>query len=278
MRARNNTTKNRKNIHCTLVAAERDDPQNANKTAHQIMIEAFNKHYRAAESLAGWSPRMLITKAEVTRYGLVNWESSMQFGWQDTAPHEGFKLVGYAPTYYAAENDGDISIWHSTEYYNDIAIAHAFGTDGETRVIFNEPDEYGNDVLGYNVWSVLQVTEGYEDTENLPDTFNIPEDNTAHLTPETALALYDTINHPEYHALNDQETLEEALTSLWRNISDYYAIPGEMHWVDDAEILWRTKDFLSDVHTAAEKEDSANLTTITSHHINTITSHPDYED
>lgn len=98
MRARNNTTKNRKNIHCTLVAAERDDPQNANKTAHQIMIEAFNKHYRAAESLAGWSPRMLITKAEVTRYGLVNWESSMQFGWQDTAPHEGFKLVGYAPT------------------------------------------------------------------------------------------------------------------------------------------------------------------------------------
>lgn len=183
-----------------------------------------------------------------------------------------------APTYYAVENDGDITIWHSTECYNDIAIAHAFGTDGETRVIFNEPDEYGNDVLGYNVWSVLQVTEGYEDTENLPDTFNIPEDNTAHLTPETALALYDTINHPEYHALNDQETLEEALTSLWRNISDYYAIPGEMHWVDDAEILWRTKDFLSDVHTAAEKEDSANLTTITSHHINTITSHPDYED
>ena len=182
------------------------------------------------------------------------------------------------PTYYAVENDNNISIWYSTEEYNDIIIAHTFGTDGETRVIFNEPDEYGDDVLGYNIWSVLQVTEGYDDTENLPDTFNIPEDNTAPLTPETALALYDTINHPEYHALNDQETLEEALTSLWRNISDYYAIPGEMHWVDDAEILWRTKDFLSDVHTAAEKEDSANLTTLTSHHINTITSHPDYED
>lgn len=182
------------------------------------------------------------------------------------------------PTYYAVENDNNISIWYSTEEYNDIIIAHTFGTDGETRVIFNEPDEYGDDVLGYNIWSVLQVTEGYDDTENLPDTFNIPEDNTAPLTPETALALYDTINHPEYHALNDQETLEEALTSLWRNISDYYAIPGEMHWVTEAEILWRTKDFLSDVHTAAEKEDLADLTTVTSHHINTITNHPDYED
>jgi hypothetical protein len=182
-----------------------------------------------------------------------------------------------APTYYAVENDGDITIWHSTEEYNDIAIAHAFGTDGETRVIFNEPDEYGNDVLGYNIWSVLQVTEGYEDTENLPDTFNIPEDNTAHLTPETALALYDTINHPEYRTLNDQETLEEALTSLWRNISDYYAIPGEMYWVADAEILWRAEEYLTAVHNTANKEGCINLANLTRHHINTITSHPDYE-
>lgn len=186
------------------------------------------------------------------------------------------------PTYYAVENDGDISIWYSTEYYNDLAIAHAFGTDGESRVIFNEPDEYGNDVLGYNVWSVLQAAEGYDDTENLPDTFNIPEYNTAHLTPETALALYGTINHPEYHTLSQHsahsDALEDSLKSLWRNISDYYAIPGEMHWVDDAEILWRTKDFLSVVHTVAEKEACDDLTIITNHHINTITSHPDYEE
>ena len=182
-----------------------------------------------------------------------------------------------APTYYAVENDGDIDIWYSTEYYNDIAIAHAFGTDGETRVIFNEPDEYGNDVLGYNIWLALQVTEGYDDTENLPDTFNIPEDNTAHLTPETALALYDTINHPEYRTLNDQETLEEALTSLWRNISDYYAIPGEMYWVADAEILWRAEEYLTAVHNTANKEGCINLANLTRHHINTITSHPDYE-
>lgn len=181
------------------------------------------------------------------------------------------------PTYYAVENDNNISIWYSTEEYNDIIIAHTFGTDGETRVIFNEPDEYGDDVLGYNIWSVLQVTEGYDDTENLPDTFNIPEDNTAPLTPETALALYDTINHPEYHALNDQETLEEALTSLWRNISDYYAIPGEMHWVTEAEILWRAEEYLTAVHNTANKEGCINLANLTRHHINTITSHPDYE-
>ena len=74
----------------------------------------------------------------------------------------------------------------------DIAIAHAFGINGETRVIFNEPDEYGGNVLGYNVWSVLQVAEGYNDTENLP------EGNTAALTPETALAIHDAISHPDY--------------------------------------------------------------------------------
>lgn len=51
-----------------------------------------------------------------------------------------------------------------------------------------------------------------------------------------------------------------------------------MHWVDDAEILWRTKDFLSVVHTVAEKEACDDLTTITNHYINTITSHPDYEE
>lgn len=38
--------------------------------------------------------------------------------------------------------------------------------------------------------------------------------------------------------------------------------------MSDAEILWRTKDFLGDVHTAAEKEDRDDLTTIIIRHIN----------
>ena len=154
--------------------------------------------------------------------------------------------------------------------------------NGETRVIIHEPDEYETPDGGYNIWAILQATENYEDTDTLPQTFNIPETNTAPLTPETALALHDTLNHPEYHTLhnnpNHQETLEEALTSLWQNISDYYAIPNEMHWVSDTEILWRTKDYLTTVHDTATKEGHTDLANQTNHHINTITNHPYYEE
>lgn len=182
------------------------------------------------------------------------------------------------PTYYAVENDDNITIWYSTEHYNDITIAHTLKANGETRVIFHEPDEYDTPEGGYNIWTVLQATENYEDTDTLPETFNIPESNTAPLTPETALALHDTLNHPEYHTLNDKETLEEELTSLWQNISDYYAIPGEMHWVSDTEILWRAKDYLTTVHDIATKEGHTNLANQTHHHINTITTHANYEE
>ena len=186
------------------------------------------------------------------------------------------------PTYYAVENDDNITIWYSTEHYNDITIVHTLKANGETRVIIHEPDEYDTPDGGYNLWAVLQATENYEDTDTLPKTFNIPEANTAPLTPETALALHDTLNHPEYNTLlnnpTHQETLEEAHTSLWRNISDYYAIPGEMHWVSDAEILWRTKDYLTTVHDTATKEGHTNLANQTNHHINTITNHPNYEE
>ena len=186
------------------------------------------------------------------------------------------------PTYYAVENDDNITIWYSTEHYNDITIVHTLKANGETRVIIHEPDEYDTPDGGYNLWAVLQATENYEDTDTLPKTFNIPEANTAPLTPETALALHDTLNHPEYNTLlnnpTHQETLEEAHTSLWRNISDYYAIPGEMHWVSDTEILWRTKDYLTTVHDTATKEGHTNLANQTNHHINTITTHPYYEE
>ena len=186
------------------------------------------------------------------------------------------------PTYYAVENDDNITIWYSTEHYNDITIVHTLKANGETRVIIHEPDEYDTPDGGYNLWAVLQATENYEDTDTLPKTFNIPEANTAPLTPETALALHDTLNHPEYNTLlnnpTHQETLEEAHTSLWRNISDYYAIPGEMHWVSDTEILWRTKDYLTTVHDTATKEGHTNLANQTNHHINTITNHPNYEE
>lgn len=161
-------------------------------------------------------------------------------------------------------------------------ITHTLKANGETRVIIHEPDEYDTPEGGYNLWKVLQATENYEDTDTLPKTFNISEANTAPLTPETALALHDTLNHPEYHTLHNnpthQETLEEALTSLWQNISDYYAIPDEMHWVSDTEILWRTKDYLTTVHDTATKEGHTNLANQTNHHINTITNHPNYEE
>lgn len=164
------------------------------------------------------------------------------------------------PTYYAIENDDDITIWYSTEHYHDISIAHTLNGDA-TYAIIHEPNTY---------------------TNPLPETFNITETETAPLTPETALALHDTLNHPEYHTLLDnpkhQETLEEALTSLWRNLSDYYAIEDEMHWVSDAEILWRTKDYLTEIHNIANQEGHTNLANITLHHINTITNHPDYEE
>ena len=172
--------------------------------------------------------------------------------------------------------------YYAVEHYNDITIAHTLKANGETRVIIHEPDEYDTPEGGYNLWTVLQATENYEDTDTLPKTFNIPETNTAPLTPETALALHDTLNHPEYNTLlnnpTHQETLEEALTSLWQNISDYYAIPDEMHWVSDTEILWRTKDYLTTVHDTATKEGHTNLANQTNHHINTITNHPDYEE
>lgn len=183
------------------------------------------------------------------------------------------------PTYYAIENDDDITIWHSTEHYNDISIAHTLNGDA-TRAIPNEPNEYTTLLDGYNIWAILSATNTY--TNPLPETFNITETETAPLTPETALALHDTLTHPEYHTLlnnpKHQETLEEALTSLWQNLSDYYAIEDEMHWVSDAEILWRTKDYLTTVYDTATQEGHTNLANQTLHHINTITNHPDYEE
>ena len=184
------------------------------------------------------------------------------------------------PTYYAIENDDDITIWYSTEHYHDISIAHTLNGDA-TRAIPDEPNGYTTLLDGYNIWAILGATNTY--TNPLPETFNITETETAPLTPETALALHDTLTHPEYHTLLDnpkhQETLEEALTSLWRNLSDYYAIPDEMPWVvSDAEILWRTKDYLTEIHDIATQEGHTNLANITLHHINTITNHPDYEE
>lgn len=87
-----------------------------------------------------------------------------------------------APTYYAVENDGDISIWYSTEYYNDLAIAHAFGTDGETRVIFNEPDEYGDDVLWATIFG--QSSRQPKDTKT-PTTSPTPS-TSQKTTPPTS--------------------------------------------------------------------------------------------
>ena len=183
------------------------------------------------------------------------------------------------PIYYAIENDGDITIWYSTEHYNDISIAHTLNGDA-TRAIPDEPNEYTTLLDGYNIWAILNATHTY--TNPLPETFNITETETAPLTPDTALALHETLTNPEYHTLLDnpkhQETLEEELTSLWQNISDYYAIEGEMHWVSDNEIRWRTKDYLTTVHDTATKEGHTNLANQTHHHINTITNHPDYEE
>lgn len=184
------------------------------------------------------------------------------------------------PTYYAIENDDDITIWYSTEHYHDISIAHTLNGEA-TRAITHEPNGYTNLLDGYNIWAILGATNTY--TNDLPETFATTETETAPLTHETALALHDTLNHPEYHTLhnnpNHQETLEEELTSLWRNLSDYYAIPDEMPWVvSDAEILWRTKDYLTEIHNIANQEGHTNLANITLHHINTITNHPDYEE
>lgn len=184
------------------------------------------------------------------------------------------------PTYYAIENDDDITIWYSTEYYHDISIAHALNGDA-TYAIIHEPNGYTNLLEGYNIWAILGATNTY--TNPLPETFATTETETAPLTHETALALHDTITHPEYHTLHNnpkhQETLEEALTSLWRNLSDYYTVPDEMPWVvSDAEILWRTKDYLTKIHDIANKEGHTNLANQTHHHINTITNHPDYEE
>lgn len=184
------------------------------------------------------------------------------------------------PTYYAIENDDDITLWYSTEYYHDISIAHTLNGDA-TRAIIHKPNAYTTLLDGYNIWAVLNATNTY--TNPLPETFNITENETAPLTPETALALHDTLTHPEYHTLlnnpKHQETLEEELTSLWQNLSDYYEIEDEMPWVvSDAEILWRTKDYLTTVHETATQEGHTNLANQTLHHINTITNHPDYEE
>lgn len=184
------------------------------------------------------------------------------------------------PTYYAIENDDDITLWYSTEYYHDISIAHTLNGDA-TRAIIHKPNAYTTLLDGYNIWAVLNATNTY--TNDLPETFATTETETAPLTPETALALHDTLTHPEYHTLHNnpkhQETLEEELTSLWQNLSDYYEIEDEMPWVvSDAEILWRTKDYLTTVHETATQEGHTNLANQTLHHINTITNHPDYEE
>lgn len=184
------------------------------------------------------------------------------------------------PIYYAIENDDDITLWYSTEYYHDISIAHTLNGEA-TRAIIHKPNAYTTLLDGYNIWAVLNATNTY--TNDLPETFATTETETAPLTPETALALHDTLTHPEYHTLlnnpKHQETLEEELTSLWQNLSDYYEIEDEMPWVvSDAEILWRTKDYLTEIHNIANQEGHTNLANITLHHINTITNHPDYEE
>lgn len=92
-------TKNQKSIRGTMIGINWDAPENANKTAREIMTEAFNKHYDEAESLNKWGVRLFITKADVySHYGLVNWEAEPQFGWEDSDSYEGFKFVGTLDT------------------------------------------------------------------------------------------------------------------------------------------------------------------------------------
>lgn len=90
-------TKNQKCIRGTMIGINWDAPENANKTAYEIMTEAFTKHINEAESLNKWCVRLFITKAD-THYGLVNWEAEPQFGWEDSDSHEGFKFVGTLDT------------------------------------------------------------------------------------------------------------------------------------------------------------------------------------
>lgn len=84
---------NQKTIRGTMIGINWDAPENANKTAHEVMTDAFNEHYDNASSLNKWGVRLYITKAD-THYGLVNWEAEPQFGWEDSDSHEGFKFVG----------------------------------------------------------------------------------------------------------------------------------------------------------------------------------------
>ena len=92
-------SKNQKSIRGTMIGINWDASENANKTAYEIMTEAFNKHYDEAESLNKWGVRLFITKADVySHYGLVNWEAEPQFGWEDSDSHEGFKFVGTLDT------------------------------------------------------------------------------------------------------------------------------------------------------------------------------------
>lgn len=92
-------TKNQKYIRGTMIGINWDAPENVNKTAHEIMTEAFTKHCDEAESLNKWGVRLFITKADVySHYGLVNWEAEPQFGWEDSDSYEGFKFVGTLDT------------------------------------------------------------------------------------------------------------------------------------------------------------------------------------
>lgn len=69
------------------------------------------------------------------------------------------------PTYYAIENDDDITIWYSTEHYHDISIAHTLNGDA-TRAIPDEPNGYTTLLDGYNIWAILGATNTYT---NPPD-------------------------------------------------------------------------------------------------------------
>lgn len=92
-------TKNQKSIRGTMIGINWDAPENANKTAYEIMTEAFTKHINEAESLNKRGVRLFITKADVySHYGLVNWEAEPQFGWEDSDSYEGFKFVGTLDT------------------------------------------------------------------------------------------------------------------------------------------------------------------------------------
>lgn len=77
--------------------------ENFHESAHETFTKALNSERANTEDHNNWAPRLYITKVEPTSDGMLNWESEIQFGWQDSPSYEGFKLTGTVP---AASNEG----------------------------------------------------------------------------------------------------------------------------------------------------------------------------